>query len=113
MSFTITSRSPASYRYHEEVLLSLLCFLIAPVPYPAAAGLFPLVHDEAYNFIRLWLDWRALMRTDRPPLQVAWSLYRYGYQSSTTTARMDFNGTQRTAFAGAALLVWLAGALLL
>lgn len=77
-----------------------------------AALLFPLCHDEAYNFTRLWLRWAefyqksealhvAAGRPSAPnPDQLArrdaWKEYRYGYQSPTTTARNDFSGRQRT-----------------
>ena len=84
------------------------------------ALLFPLCHDEAYNFTRLWIDMKALGDTAlRPdtPAQIsdqlawdeAWHRYRYGYQSPTTTARNDFNGRARTwlAIIGALLLLGL------
>ena len=91
-----------------------------------AALVFPLFHDEAYNFTRLWLKWAEFymlqshyadpmagpLPTYNPDLQGlrhAWSEYRYGYQSPTTTARNDFSGTQRTwmAVAGAGILLAL------
>ena len=80
------------------------------------ALLFPLCHDEAYNFTRLWLKHteRYQGKSTRPSAlnpdvagrRAAWREYRYGYQSPTTTARNDFNGHQRTwlAIAGATLL---------
>jgi hypothetical protein len=70
------------------------------------ALLFPLVHDEAYNFTRLWLTqsekYQAMatipgsLNPDRAAWRAAWLLYQYGYQSPTTTARHDFTGAQRT-----------------
>jgi hypothetical protein len=61
------------------------------------ALLFPLVHDEVYNFTRLWLNYTDSMGfTDGQAFKMAWSEYRYGYQSPTTTARHDFTGAQRT-----------------
>lgn len=83
---------------------------------PALAGCFPAVHDEAYNFTRLWISHRGWMPqqnrpsdnvTDRQAWQAAWQEYRYGYQSPTTTARTDFNGRQRTGLAVAGLLAYL------
>lgn len=73
----------------------------------AAGLLFPLFHDEAYNFTRLWLDYTAMGYGDGEARRMAWQVYRYGYQSPTTTARNDFNGRQRTwlAVAGCLLLV--------
>ncbi|MCC3159500.1 hypothetical protein LJ737_19820 [Hymenobacter sp. 15J16-1T3B] len=113
-----------AYRWHGSVAM------VAAELLPAVL-LFPLFHDEAYNFTRLWLreaekagttagavigifptwalrllptashDGRAFCR--------ALSLYCYGYQSPTTTARNDFSGRQRTVLAavGAALLIGL------
>jgi hypothetical protein len=78
------------------------------------ALLFPASHDEAYNFTRLWLSCRAALaadydKGDSVAWQTAMQLYRYGYQSETTTARNDFKGHTRTvlAFAGVVLLVAL------
>jgi hypothetical protein len=83
------------------------------------ALLFPMCHDEAYNFTRLWLTQSAKYQAmatipgslspDRAAWRAAWIEYRYGYQSPTTTARNDFNGTARTwlAIAGGALLLAL------
>lgn len=73
-----------------------------------AALLFPLCHDEAYNFTRLWLTFRAQLAADYAGADslswhIAWQQYRYGYQSPTTTARNDFNGRQRTWLAAAGL----------
>jgi hypothetical protein len=75
------------------------------------ALLFPMAHDEAYNFTRLWIICRAGMAADdehgdRVAWGLAWDLYQYGYQSASTTARNDFNGHQRTwlAVAGTVLL---------
>lgn len=79
-----------------------------------AALLFPLVHDEAYNFTRLWISCRAQLAADyEKGDRLAWltarGLYRYGYQSPTTTARNDFNGRTRTwlALVGMVVLVGL------
>ena len=90
-----------------------------------AALLFPLVHDEFYNFTRLWLRWAEFYQksealntaagrpsppnSDQLARRDAWREYRYGYQSPTTTARNDFNGRQRSwlAIAGGALLLAL------
>ncbi|TVT43134.1 hypothetical protein FNT36_03305 [Hymenobacter setariae] len=85
-----------------------------------AGLLFPLFHDEAYNFTRLWIDKRAQLNTglgilapeatrDKLAWHQAWAAYAYGYQSPTTTARNDFNGTQRTWLALGGLLVLIAG----
>lgn len=78
-----------------------------------AALLFPLCHDEAYNFTRLWISCRSLMAADYEKAdRLAWitarELYRYGYQSPTTTARNDFNGPARTWLAIAGGLALLA-----
>jgi hypothetical protein len=84
------------------------------------AMLFPLFHDEAYNFTRLWIDKRAFLdsgphilvaeeRRDRVALRMAWLEYSYGYQSPTTTARNDFDGKQRTWLAIGGLVVLAAG----
>lgn len=91
-----------------------------------AALLFPAGHDEAYNFTRLWIAWAEQVHSrnagsihftgkqlDRAAFRYACQDYRYGYQSPTTTARNDFNGTQRTWLAGAGLLIWAIGALIL
>ncbi|MCA8829420.1 hypothetical protein [Hymenobacter pini] len=91
----------------------------------AAVLCFPMVHDEAYNFTRLWiscaeyyqrtdtLDEAAGIPTwgnlDQLALRMAWREYRYGYQSPTTTARNDFDGTQRTLLAIGGVLVWCVG----
>lgn len=79
-----------------------------------AVLLFPIVHDEAYNFTRLWIACRSGMAADyEKGDRLAWitarDLYVYGYQSPTTTARNDFNGPARTwlAVAGAVVLVAL------
>ncbi|AHJ98952.1 hypothetical protein [Hymenobacter swuensis] len=82
-----------------------------------AALVFPLFHDEAYNYTRLWLthaERYVSMATipgslcpDRAAWRAAWIQYRYGYQSPTTTARNDFNGTQRTWLAVVGVLLLL------
>jgi pimeloyl-ACP methyl ester carboxylesterase len=69
-----------------------------------AALLFPMVHDEAYNFTRLWIACRSGMAADYEKAdRLAWitarDLYVYGYQSPTTTARNDFDGPTRTRLA--------------
>ncbi len=76
----------------------------------AAVLCFSMVHDEAYNFTRLWIAWRKLGSSDRAAFRSAWREYRYGYQSPTTTARNDFNGTERTLLAVVGVVVWVAGA---
>lgn len=71
---------------------------------------FPAAHDEAYNFTRLWLKWAAFIEESTlTAFRKAWQEYRYGYQSSTTTARNDFSGSTRTIFAitGGVLLLAL------
>ncbi len=86
----------------------------------AAVLLFPMAHDEAYNFTRLWIAWREQVHNrnpagawftasdlDRAAFRYARQDYRYGYQSPTTTARNDFNGTQRTWLAIAGALLWV------
>jgi len=91
-----------------------------------AGLLFPLVHDEAYNFTRLWLKWAEFYQSEvrlmlpgralptyQPDIKAfrrAVAEYRYGYQSPTTTARFDFNGKQRTWLAVSGLLLWAVGA---
>lgn len=70
------------------------------------ALLFPLSHDEAYNFTRLWLAHKTdasdgREHSDAIAWHCAWAEYRYGYQSPTTTARNDFNGQTRTWLAAA------------
>lgn len=93
-----------------------------------AVLVFPMVHDEVYNFVRLWIRERealaqahyvvrGLVRRwfgseDGYALGKAWEQYRYGYQSPSTTARNDFNGTQRTWLALTGLVVWLMGGIL-
>lgn len=88
------------------------------------ALLFPLFHDEAYNFTRLWIDKRAALDTglgilvpevtrDKLAWQQAWATYTYGYQSPTTTARNDFNGRQRTWLAVGGVVLLVVGYLLL
>lgn len=78
-----------------------------------AALFFPLVHDESYNFTRLWLSFSGVgpqyLNSDKSAFVLAWHEYKYGYQSPTTTARNDFNGRSRTllAIAGLLLLVGL------
>lgn len=94
------------YRWHGAWLLA---FEVLPT-----ALLFPLCHDEAYNFTRLWLNWSAppLLPDARPgdwtAFRYAWREYRYGYQSPTTTARNDFNGRTRTWLAAVGLGLLLA-----
>jgi hypothetical protein len=82
-----------------------------------AALLFPAVHDESYNFTRLWASWASRVNnaatvtgfTDKEAFVRALNEYKYGYQSPTTTARNDFNGKQRTwlAMVGFTLLLML------
>lgn len=85
----------------------------------AALLMFPMVHDEAYNFARLWIAWREQVHArnagtidftpaelDRAAFRYARQDYQYGYQSPTTTARNDFNGRQRSLMAAAGVIVW-------
>ncbi|QIX60869.1 hypothetical protein HER32_06635 [Hymenobacter sp. BT18] len=83
----------------------------------AAALCFPLVHDEVYNFCRLWLKWARALRTTNPvalhvvdslSFHYAWQEYRFGYQSKTTTAVVDLPGPARLALAVAGGVVYLA-----
>lgn len=70
---------------------------------PTMTLLFPLSHDEAYNFTRLWIDAADHGAvSDKAAWRLAWGKYEYGYQSPTTTARNDFTGRQRTFMAAAA-----------
>ncbi|TGE23516.1 hypothetical protein [Hymenobacter metallicola] len=82
-----------------------------------AALLFPLCHDEAYNFTRLWITYKwgkdGREYADWAAWELAWTEYQYGYQSPTTTARNDFNGKQRTWLGVAALVLWGVGAWLI
>ncbi|TGE22837.1 hypothetical protein [Hymenobacter metallicola] len=71
-----------------------------------AAGLsYSLFHNESYNFGRVWIREQTLAK--------AWAEFRFNYQSSTTSARWDFDGTQRWVMAGAAVVVMGLGFLLL
>lgn len=130
-------RAAESFTFNEHTLYtwqraSVLLLVLAAALLPGYLGtkataclelvpgllLFPLAHDEAYNFTRLWLTARALLTADaagadRAALQVARQLYVYGYQSPTTTARNDYNGKQRTALAAVALVICIAGILYL
>ncbi|HEX8350417.1 MAG TPA: hypothetical protein VF598_10685 [Hymenobacter sp.] len=73
--------------------------------------LFPLVHDEAYNFTRLWIDYKANpLVPDNDAFGMARLKYTYGYQSPTTTARFDFTGRQRTWLAILGLAAWVLAA---
>ncbi len=103
---------------------SWVCFLAEHV---AALLLFPMVHDEVYNFARLWIRERVTLEQSHYVVKglskhlfgsidgAAWHKarleYEYGYQSPTTTARNDFDGKTRTLLAIAGVLVWLAGLL--
>lgn len=125
---------------HIEMVLqrgSVVLLVVAAVYLPRLIGsahyvafellpallLFPMVHDEAYNFARLWLKWSEYYTTlatlpgtlnpDAAGFRAARYEYRYGYQSPTTTARNDFNGRQRTIMAIVAGIVWVLGALLI
>ncbi|RSK33944.1 hypothetical protein [Hymenobacter metallilatus] len=76
----------------------------------AAVLCFPMVHDEVYNFVRLWISWRERCKPDNPEAdyiawEMAWREFEYGYQSPTTTARNDFNGRTRTLLAIAGAVV--------
>ncbi|TGE29745.1 hypothetical protein [Hymenobacter metallicola] len=71
----------------------------------AAAGLsFSLFHNEAYNFGRVWIREQTLRK--------AWAVFEFNYKSATTSARWDFDGTQRWVMAGGAV-VWLGVGLVL
>ncbi len=120
-SFTFNEHAGMMWQRIAAVLLVPLAmlayawqgWLLAAELVPMAL-LFPLCHDEAYNFTRLWLSCRAMLadndeKADSVAWHSAWLLYKYGYQSATTTARNDFNGRQRTwlAVAGGVLLVGL------
>ncbi len=125
---------------HAEMVLQRLVVLLLPLAgvwgyhltsswvyflaeHVAAVLLFPMMHDEAYNFARLWIDMRWGIQAyreagvtsgpmvDTPAFQAAWKAYRYGYQSPTTTARNDFNGPQRTWLAIAGVVLWAAAIL--
>jgi hypothetical protein len=74
-----------------------------------AGFLFPLFHDEAYNFSRLWIGYASTGIGDGPARRLAWQEYRYGYQSPTTTARNDFNGRERTWLAAVGCLLLVVG----
>jgi hypothetical protein len=80
-------------------LLWLLCEVAACVLS------FSLFHNEAYNFGRVWIREQTLAK--------AWAAFEFNYQSSTTTARFDFDGTTRWVMAGAAVVVLVAGFILL
>ena len=106
--------------------LEYVAFCLVP-----AALAFPLVHDEVYNFARLWIreaekagtvagavigsfpTWvlrvLPISSADGRAFCRALHLFEYGYQSPTTTARNDFNGRQRTWLAVAAAAAWVAG----
>ncbi|WP_400190657.1 hypothetical protein [Hymenobacter sp. B81] len=71
----------------------------------AAALSFSLFHNEAYNFGRVWIQQQQLAR--------AWQVFRFNYQSPTTSARFDFDGTVRWVMAATAGLVMAAGFILL
>lgn len=74
-----------------------------------AALLFPAIHDEAYNFVRLWLKYSGGLLSDAGAFSKAKLEYKYGYQSPTTTAINDYNGKERTGLAiiGFTLLIAL------
>jgi Zn-dependent protease with chaperone function len=127
-------RAAESFTFNEHVLFglqraSVLLLVLVAALLPGYVGtkasaclelvpgllLFPLAHDEAYNFTRLWLSARAELTADAAGADaaawhVARALYVYGYQSPTTTARTDFNGKERTWLALGALVLWAAGA---
>ncbi|UOQ53035.1 hypothetical protein [Hymenobacter cellulosivorans] len=70
----------------------------------AAALSFSLFHNEAYNFGRVWIREQTLAK--------AWAVFEFNYQSDSTSARFDFDGTQRWVMAGAAV-AWLVVGLVL
>lgn len=49
---------------------------------------FSLFHNEAYNFTRVWIN-------SKESFSQAWAVFKFNYQSSTTTARFDFDGRTR------------------
>ena len=128
-----------THNEHVEMTLqraSVVLLVLAAVLLPAWLGrlyvafelvpallVFPLVHDEAYNFSRLWLKWsdyyaaQATLPGTLNPDVAGWRVaryeYRYGYQSPTTTARNDFSGSERTALAVLGAALWLVGGLYL
>ncbi|QIX61871.1 hypothetical protein HER32_12030 [Hymenobacter sp. BT18] len=65
---------------------------------PAAALSFSLFHNECYNFGRVLIREKTVARARK--------VFRFNYQSSTTTARWDFDGTARWVMAAAGVL-WL------
>ncbi|RPD46792.1 hypothetical protein DNI29_11545 [Hymenobacter sediminis] len=66
---------------------------------------FSLFHNEAYNFGRVWIREQTLAK--------AWAAFEFNYQSPTTSARWDFDGTTRWVLAGVAVLVLVSGYVLL
>lgn len=64
---------------------------------------FSLFHNEVYNFTRVWINEQDLRR--------AWSVFRFNYQSTSTSARFDFDGPMRWWMAAAGLVVFVAGLL--
>jgi hypothetical protein len=126
-------RAAESFSFNEHIIIgmqraSVLLLVLAAALLPGYLGtkasacfelvpgllLFPMSHDEAYNFTRLWLSTRAQLSDDAAGAdwatwKVARALYVYGYQSPTTTARTDFNGKERTWLAAGALVLWAAG----
>lgn len=71
----------------------------------ACALSFSLFHNETYNFGRVWIQEQTFRK--------AWAAFRFNYQSPTTSARWDFDGTERWVLAGGAVLVFCVGGLLL
>lgn len=66
---------------------------------------FSLFHNETYNFGRVWIREQTLAK--------AWAAFRFNYQSSSTSARWDFDGPVRWVMAGAAVAWLVLGILLL
>lgn len=80
-------------------LLWLACEVVA------VALSFSLFHNETYNFGRVWIREQDFGK--------AWAAFEFNYQSETTTARWDFDGTARWLMAGGAVLVLSFGLILL
>ena len=66
---------------------------------------FSLFHNESYNFGRVWIREQDLRK--------AWAAFEFNYQSPSTTARWDFDGTARWLMAAGAVLVLSFGFILL
>ena len=81
---------------------------------------FSFVHNNTYNFGRVWIDWVAELRKhpedaqqafeteqlDRLALKLAWQRFRWNYQSASSSARFDFSAPERNAQAVGGLVVY-------